>query len=144
MDVLSLSLSLSLSVCVSLCVCVRASMPRSVGVGARGWIVEGLTQPYARPYTVHCPPPPPGGGPNGSILLFDISVDPCEQSDLSLFQPAIVKSLQDRLHAYALTAVPSSFPLREGEAQCRCSSKSTCGLASNPSHFNGTWTPWCS
>jgi arylsulfatase A-like enzyme len=67
--------------------------------------------------TVKCglPPPDLAGGfacvRNGSktgYCLFDLDADPCEHSDLSAAQPAVLQTLVARLQAYRAGAVPAS------------------------------------
>ena len=110
-----------------------------------GWISEGLGEPDLRPlYTLKCGAnPSPENTPNGSLLLFDISADPCEQVDLSAAMPNVLASLQARLAQYVATAVPASFCTEEGYAQCACTVEKTCKWSSDPAQFNQTWTPWC-
>lgn len=60
--------------------------------------------------------------------LFNIKEDPCERINLAKTRPVILKTLEDALLKYKVTAMPASNMENDRKA--------------NPINWNGTWTNW--
>jgi arylsulfatase B len=78
--------------------------------------------------------PAMGGISNDTYQLFDISVDPGEQNDISNEYPQIVAILQSKLRDYQKTYVPPMEP------------DGSCGAfagISHTDHYGPVWHPWC-
>lgn len=73
------------------------------------------------------------GASNGTYLLFNLTADPSERSDLSGAYPEVVEAMAVRLLAILQTGVPAA------------SNDPTCGPATYPKHTDvGTvLAPWC-
>ncbi|KAH3795498.1 arylsulfatase B-like [Dreissena polymorpha] len=63
-----------------------------------------------------------------NLWLFNITQDPNENNDLSEQEPAIVKTMLDRLQYYDSTAVPCLYPENDPLA--------------DPARHGGFWGPW--
>jgi arylsulfatase B len=64
----------------------------------------------------------------GGVFLFDVVNDPYEQHELSAQEPAIAARLLAMLQAFNATGIPQAHSAQDP--------------ASNPSNFDGVWTPW--
>jgi len=75
--------------------------------------------------------------------LFDILADPCEHTNLAAepSMQSVVAKMTKRLHEYAATAVTLTWCLNEGNEACTLPDGTM--RDSDPSLFNGTWSPWC-
>ncbi|XP_051172962.1 arylsulfatase B-like isoform X2 [Leptopilina boulardi] len=60
--------------------------------------------------------------------LFNIKEDPCERINLAKLRPVILKTLEDALLKYKVTAMPASNLENDRKA--------------NPIYWNNTWTNW--
>ena len=98
-----------------------------------------------RNYTVQCPYPPPQvwNTTKSDVQLFDILADPCEHTNLAAepSMQSVVTKMTKRLHEYAATAVTLTWCLNEGNEACTLPDGTM--RDSDPSLFNGTWSPWC-
>ena len=60
--------------------------------------------------------------------LFDLTNDPCEQTNLAAVYPDVLARLQEKLKVYNSTAVPSNYVAVDPAAK--------------PSLWGGWWVPW--